>query len=198
MNKNTEKTDDLLTFLTICYNYTVVYYQYKSKFHKIVRIFYNKIVAEIPAENTVYGLTKITCLYGGQEMFMLVCTSCGKTYQRGKYCSLCGSVLKERILNYETTNTLLRSNVRLDSVRPVSQDDASNVYGTLPRIKKEQASYMNKTANTEMYNPELSESFRHSFDEALKKRSRCAGRCRARTGRRGTCRHCCRREREGA
>ncbi|MBQ9956211.1 MAG: hypothetical protein IJO99_01425 [Ruminococcus sp.] len=101
---------------------------------------------------------------------MLVCTSCGKTYQRGKYCSLCGSVLKERILNYETTNTLLRSNVRLDSVRPVSQDDASNVYGTLPRVKKEQASYMNKTANTEMYNPELSESFRHSFDEALKKK----------------------------
>ena len=51
---------------------------------------------------------------------MPFCINCGRSYESEEnYCSYCGTKLRDRIINFETTNTLLRSNVIVSEIKPV-------------------------------------------------------------------------------
>ncbi|MBR2177318.1 MAG: hypothetical protein IJ861_10305, partial [Clostridia bacterium] len=50
---------------------------------------------------------------------MLVCINCGRSFENAKYCMFCGTLLRQKIVNYETSGTLLRSNLDPESVSPI-------------------------------------------------------------------------------
>ena len=51
---------------------------------------------------------------------MLVCFNCNRAFETGKYCKFCGSLLKDKEVNYETTGTLLRSNLIYSQMQKAS------------------------------------------------------------------------------
>ncbi|MCI6560178.1 MAG: hypothetical protein MR434_02030, partial [Ruminococcus sp.] len=47
---------------------------------------------------------------------MLYCFNCNRTFESGKYCRYCGSLLKTKVINYETTSILMRSNLNVENI----------------------------------------------------------------------------------
>ena len=65
---------------------------------------------------------------------MLLCIHCGKTAETGTYCHYCGGILKDKIVNFETTGALLRSNVDWNRVTPLfPQDEGVDIFSTTER-----------------------------------------------------------------
>lgn len=52
------------------------------------------------------------------------CPKCGSMSDYGKFCRYCGAKLNERVLTFENTNTLLRSNVVINDDTTIAEDDA--------------------------------------------------------------------------
>ena len=46
----------------------------------------------------------------------MFCSKCGRKNKDGKYCSFCGSLLNKNVLDFESTKTLLRSNIKLEDL----------------------------------------------------------------------------------
>ena len=57
---------------------------------------------------------------------MLVCINCGRSFENAKYCMFCGTLLRKKIVNYETSGTLLRSNLNPESVNPILSASVNN------------------------------------------------------------------------
>ena len=51
------------------------------------------------------------------------CPKCGNMSNPGKFCRYCGAKLNERVLTFENTNTLLRSNVVIKDNIIAHEDD---------------------------------------------------------------------------
>ncbi len=73
--------------------------------------------------------------FGKGGIFVLLCIHCGKTAETGTYCHYCGGILRDKIVNFETTGTLLRSNVNWNYVRPLfpENDDGVDIFSTTER-----------------------------------------------------------------
>ena len=50
---------------------------------------------------------------------MLVCINCGRSFENARYCMFCGTLLREKVVNYQTSGTLLRSNLDPGAVKPL-------------------------------------------------------------------------------
>lgn len=61
---------------------------------------------------------------------MLLCSNCGKLYESGKFCRICGGKLKNKIVNYDTTSVLLRKNLTESSMKNTS---VNKLFSSVPQ-----------------------------------------------------------------
>ena len=99
----------------------------------------------------------------------MICTKCGRKSDKGKYCTFCGAMLHEKNLDFENTNTLMRSNIKVEDISKNDRQYDLNDNGVKEIVREETSSVTpaNPKEDSTPVSPSVDESFIEDIERSV-------------------------------